>query len=353
MLSVGIVGLPNVGKSTLFKALTKKQVDIANFPFCTIEPNVGIVEVPDNRLAQLAKVENSAQIISTAIQFHDIAGLVEGASKGEGLGNKFLASIREVDAILHVVRSFIDENIAHVDKKPNPQRDIEIIELELIFKDLETLNSHLLKVQKKAKGNDKEAQIDLELTRKLIALLEQQKPARCLQPNEKEWLPFKALNLLTAKPVIYLFNTSGEKDNLDYPDEFKPFLEIDIKLEQELSELDKTEAEELKMDMGQAKNNLDEVISVCYSILELETFFTAGEKETRAWTVQKNSTAPQAAGKIHTDFQKGFIRADIIFWEKLIEAGSWQKAREKGLVKTQGKDYVVQDGDVIIFKTQN
>ena len=351
MLSVGIVGLPNVGKSTLFKALTKKQVDIANFPFCTIEPNIGIVEVPDDRLEQLAQTQNSAQIIPAAISFHDIAGLVEGASKGEGLGNKFLASIREVDAILHVVRAFEDTNITHIDTILSPQRDIEIIELELIFKDLETLNHHLLKVQKKAKKGEKEAQIDLELTQKLITLLESQKSARELQATEKEESLLKNLNLLTNKPIIYLFNSSSNKKKVACPQNLKPSLEIDIKLEEELSELSKEESQELKKQISGIKNSLDEVISVCYSILELETFFTAGEKETRAWTIEKGSKAPQAAGKIHTDFEQNFIRANVVFWEELVKAGSWQKARERGLIKTEGKNYIVKDGDVIIFKT--
>ncbi len=350
MLSIGIVGLPNVGKSTLFKALTKKQVDIKNFPFCTIEPNVGVVEVPDERLQQLAEVSRSAKIVPTAIEFVDIAGLVAGANNGEGLGNQFLANIRETDAIVQVVRAFQDQNIIHVAGQPDPQRDGEIISLELILKDMDTLAKHLPKVEKEAKRGDKEAQLELALVKKLAALFESRQPAKNVQLEEKEKILFKKLNLLSAKPVLYLINNASDKNNLDYPSKFSPALEIDIKLENELSELSPKEAQEMRLALPHPKNSLDELITSCYSLLELETFFTSGEPESRAWTVSKGSKAPQAAGKIHTDFEKGFIRAEVVFWEQLTKAGSWTSAREKGWSRLEGKDYVVKDGDVIVFK---
>lgn len=350
MLSVGIVGLPNVGKSTLFKALTKKQVDIQNFPFCTIEPNVGVVEVPDKRLSELARVSQSAKIIPTAIEFIDIAGLVEGANKGEGLGNQFLASIRECDMILQVVRSFTDPNVIHVSGRPEPTRDIEIIGLELILKDMETLSKHLPKVEKEARGGSKEAQAELTLVKKLMASLEKGQGAKDLKVEEKEGPILKRLNLLSAKPVLYLINSTAEKENLQYPQELQPALEIDVKLENELGELSFQEAQELKKGLPATKNNLDELIAACYALLKLKTFFTSGPKETRAWTIEDRTKAPQAAGKIHGDFERGFICAEVVFWEKLVEAGSWAKAKEKGLVKVEGKEYLVADGDVIIFK---
>ena len=350
MLSVGIVGLPNVGKSTLFKALTKKQVDIQNFPFCTIEPNVGVVEVPDNRLQRLAEVSRSAKIVPAAIEFVDIAGLVEGANKGEGLGNQFLSNIREADAIVQVVRAFEDQNIAHVAGQPDPKRDGEIVSLELILKDLDTLNKHLFKVEKEAKRGDKEARIELALVQKILVLLEAGQPAKNVQLEEKEKSIFDQLNLLSAKPVLYLINNSSDKNNFGYPSESNPALEIDIKLENELSELSPEEAREMRLALPHPKNSLDELISSCYSLLELETFFTSGEPESRAWTIPKGAKAPQAAGKIHSDFEKGFIRAEVVFWERLVEAGSWAGAREKGWARLEGKDYVVKDGDVIIFK---
>ncbi|KKS69507.1 MAG: GTP-binding protein YchF [Parcubacteria group bacterium GW2011_GWA1_42_7] len=336
MLSIAIVGMPNVGKSTLFKALTKKQVDIQNFPFCTIEPNVGIVEVPDERLQKLAQTSKSLKIIPAAIQFIDIAGLVAGASKGEGLGNQFLSHIRESDAIAQVVRAFEDENIIHVDGKPNPEKDAEI--------------SHLPKVEKKAKSGDKTGIIEFELTKNLITFLEKGQSAKDFEACENEIPIIKSLNLLTSKPVLYIINCSSDKKILNYPDKLKPALEIDVKLENELSELSLAEAEEMRKELPHPKNNLDDLVSICYDLLGLETFFTSGEKETRAWTIEKGSKAPQAAGKIHSDFEKGFIRADIIRWDKLVEAGSWNQAKQNGLVRTEGKDYIFQDGDTAIFK---
>jgi len=353
MLSVGIVGLPNVGKSTLFKALTKRQVDIQNYPFCTIEPNVGIVEVPDERLAKLTKFSNSAKTVPTAIQFTDIAGLVKGASQGEGLGNQFLANIREADAIVQVVRAFEDKNIIHVSDSPQPADDIEIINLELILKDLDTLKKHLPKVEKMAKGGDKEAIAEHAYLTQLLPWLEDGKPAKDFETKDKDLAFLKNLNLLSAKPVLYVINCSSDKKIIAYPASAKPALELDVKLENELSELDFEAAREMREALPHPKNSIDELISTCYDLLGLDTFLTTGEDETRAWTIQRGSRAPQAAGKIHSDFEKGFIRADIISWEKLLAAGSWNQAKENGLIKTEGKEYVVKDGDVVVFKFNN
>lgn len=353
MLSVGIVGLPNVGKSTLFKALTKRQVDIQNYPFCTIEPNVGIVEVPDERLAKLTKFSNSAKTVPTAIQFTDIAGLVKGASQGEGLGNQFLANIREADAIVQVVRAFEDKNIIHVSDSPQPADDIEIINLELILKDLDTLKKHLPKVEKMAKGGDKEAIAEHAFLVQLLPWLEDGKPAKDFETKDKDLVFLKNLNLLSAKPVLYVINCSSDKKIIEYPTSAFPALELDVKLENELSELDFEAAKEMREALPHPKNSIDELISTCYDLLGLDTFLTTGEDETRAWTIERGSRAPQAAGKIHSDFEKGFIRADIISWEKLLVAGSWNQAKENGLIKTEGKEYVVKDGDVVVFKFNN
>ena len=351
MLSIGIVGLPNVGKSTLFKALTKRQVDIQNYPFCTIEPNVGIVEVPDKRLELLAKMSNSAKIVPTAIRFIDIACLVKGPSQGEGLGNQFLAHIREADAIVQVVRAFSDSGIIHIGGEPQPKDDIEIISLELILKDLDTLQKHLPKVAKNMKSGDKEAAIEHAALTRLIPFLEQSRPAKDFEINDKEKESLTALNLLSAKPVLYIINCSSDKTILEYPEQAKPSLEIDIKLENELSELDFAAAKEMRQALPHPKNCLDELITACYTLLRLITFLTTGEDETRAWTIPKGAKAPQAAGKIHTDFTKGFIRADVIDWKDLLKAGSWAKARETGLIRTEGKEYAIKDGDVVEFKT--
>lgn len=350
MLSVGIVGLPNVGKSTLFKALTKRSVDIQNYPFCTIEPNVGIVEVPDSRLAKLAEMSKSAKIIPTAIQFTDIAGLVKGASLGEGLGNQFLANIREADAILQVVRAFQDANIVHVSGQPKPQDDIEVIQTELILKDLDTLKKHQPKVEKNMKGGDKEAALENAFLDRLVPFMEQGRSAKDFPLQDKEAVFLKALNLLSAKPVLYIINCSSDSPVLSYPAQARPALEIDVKLENELSELDSEAAKEMREALPHPKNSIDELISACYTLLGLETFLTTGEDETRAWTITTGTKAPQAAGKIHSDFEKGFIRADVIFWEDLLKTGSWAKAREQGLLRTEGKEYVVKDGDVIEYK---
>jgi ribosome-binding ATPase len=346
MLQVGIVGLPNVGKSTLFKALTKNPVDIANYPFCTIEPNVGIVRVPDVRLEKLAKMSSSAKIVPTVIEFVDIAGLVAGAAQGEGLGNKFLAHIREVDAIVQVVRVFNDKNITHVHNKIDPKNDIEVINTELILADLETVQKRIAKLEKEARGQNKEAVKTLEIIKNIKNVLDDGKLANEYKMDEENFDLVKDLQLLTWKPMLFVLNTSDVETPLmasllgDYPT-----VTVDIKIEEELSQMSTKEAAELGM-----KSNLDQLIMKSYEILNLITFLTTGEDETRAWTIEKGSTAPHAGSAIHSDFEEKFIRADIINWKKLLEAGSWSKARELGTLRTEGKDYIVQDGDVIEFK---
>jgi hypothetical protein len=345
-LKVGIVGLPNVGKSTLFKALTKNPVDIANYPFCTIEPNVGIVKVPDERLEKLAKMSKSARIVPTVIEFVDIAGLVAGAAEGEGLGNKFLAHIREVDAIAQVVRVFHDKNIIHVHSEIDPAQDIEIINTELILADLETVQKRIVKLEKEARGMDKEAAKKLAITKKIKDYLEKGKLARDYELSEEDLELIRDLQLLTLKPIIYIFNTSGEKKSFPKPSfGNETTVEIDIKIEEELSQMSTEEARELEM-----KSNLNQLILKSYEILNLITFLTIGEDETRAWTVKYDSTAPEAGRAIHSDFEEKFIRADVINWQKLLEIGSWSKARDIGSLRTEGKEYIVKDGDVIEFK---
>ncbi|MEK7160529.1 MAG: redox-regulated ATPase YchF, partial [Patescibacteria group bacterium] len=300
--------------------------------------------------AKLAKFSNSAKIVPTAIQFTDIAGLVKGASQGEGLGNQFLANIREADAIVQVVRAFEDKSIVHVSDSPHPADDIEIINLELILKDIDTLKKHLPKVEKNMKGGDKEATAEHAFLTQLLPWLEKGKPAKDMETEDKDIIFLKNLNLLSAKPVLYAINCSSDRKIIDYPASALPALELDVKLENELSELDFEAAKEMRQALPHPKNSIDELISTCYDLLGLDTFLTTGEDETRAWTIAKGSRAPQAAGKIHSDFAKGFIRADVIFWEQLIKADSWSHAKEKGLVRTEGKEYLVRDGDVMIFK---
>ena len=353
---VGIVGLPNVGKSTLFKALTKNPVDIANYPFCTIEPNVGIVKVPDERLEKLAQMSKSAKIVPTVIEFVDIAGLVAGAAQGEGLGNKFLAHIREVDAIAQVVRVFPAqggsasgrEDIAHVYNTIDPQRDIEVINTELILADLETVTKRVAKLEKEARGQNKEAIKTLEIIKNIKNILDQGKLARELEIADEDFELVRDLQLLTWKPMLFVLNTSdSESSTLGSFRELSSRIcvAIDIKIEEELSQMSAEEAVELGM-----KSSLDQLIFKSYEILNLITFLTTGEDETRAWTIKKDSTAPMAGRAIHSDFEEKFIRADVINWQKLLEAGSWSKARELGTLRTEGKDYVVNDGDVTEFK---
>lgn len=348
--------MPNVGKSTLFQTITKKQVDISNYPFCTIEPNVGVVAVPDERIEKLAVFSNSQKLVPTTIKFVDIAGLVKDASKGEGLGNQFLANIKEADMICQVVRLFDNSDIIHIDGKINPKSDIEIINYELILKDLDVVEKHLEKVRKEAKSGDKDKikkAEDLELIRKelqngnLLNKFLTNKNFDSLGAISGE------LGLLTSKPILYLFNGEKNEKHSRLVDDLKRelttlehYLTMDIKLEAEIVELTKEERKEL----GYEKSELDQLIKSCYNLLSLITFLTTGKDETRAWTIEKNCLAPQAAGKIHSDFEKGFIRAEVINWKTLLEAGSWASAKENGLVRTEGKEYVVQDGDVIEFK---
>ncbi|MFA6096148.1 MAG: redox-regulated ATPase YchF [Candidatus Paceibacterota bacterium] len=352
--SVGIVGLPNVGKSTLFKTLTKKEVDISNYPFCTIDPNIGIVKVPDARLEKLAVFSKSKKIVPTAIEFVDIAGLVKDAHKGEGLGNKFLANIREVDMIAHIVRGFEDGNIIHVGNKVDPKNDIEVINLELILADLETVNKMLSKSERDVKSGDKVALIQKNILARYKEALEKGEMANTVQIEETEKEAAKSISLLTNKPVLFVVNVN-ENQKID-KDKFLPEIEnkifVPIKFELDLAELAEPEAIEFRKEANMDKNisSLDELITRCYELLGLITFLTTGEDETRAWTIKKDSTAPQAGRAIHTDFEQKFIRASVINWQKLLEAGSEASAVEKGLLRTEGKEYIVQDGDVIEFK---
>ena len=333
-LSIGIVGLPNVGKSTLFKILTKQEVNIANYPFATIDPNIGVVPVPDDRLQKLAKLSNSKKIIPAVVKFYDIAGLVKGANKGEGLGNQFLSHIRETDAIVEVVRCFQSSEIIHVENKVNPIGDIDTINTELILKDLETAEKRLSKLEAEARGDKKKVK-DFELLRKIKADLDK----GIMVVNQKEILAdfkesvlFKELGLLTAKPQIYLLN-GGESD-------------VSEELKNKIKSLG---ADYLIMDLANTEN-VNELIKKAYFVLNLISFLTTGEDETRAWTIEKGAKAPQAAGVIHTDFEDKFIRAEVINWQKLLDLGGWSQAKQKGLLRLEGKDYVVQDGDVMVIR---
>lgn len=354
-LTIGIVGLPNVGKSTLFKALTRAKVDINNYPFCTIEPNVGVVKVPDVRLEKLSQMSESSKTIPAIVEFVDIAGLVKGASVGEGLGNKFLSHIREVDAIVEVVRVFplqsglpANGEITHVYGDINPQRDIEVINTEMILADLETVFKAEMRLQKEARGCDKEAPLKLEVTQKIKASLEKGILAISAGldfSDEKVRRAARDLSLLTMKPFLYVYNVTDIHQTLPPELENYDHVKLDIKIEEELSDMSQEEVQELKM-----QSNLDKLILKSYEMLELITFFTTGKDETRAWTIAKDSKSPQAGSAIHTDFQEKFIRADIIAWDKLIEIGSWSKAKTLGVIRCEGKEYAVQDGEVIEFK---
>ncbi|PJA89049.1 MAG: redox-regulated ATPase YchF [Candidatus Moranbacteria bacterium CG_4_9_14_3_um_filter_33_15] len=346
-MKIGIIGLPNVGKSTLFKALTKNPVDISNYPFCTIEPNIGIVKVPDQRLLKLAEMSQSKKVVPAIVEFVDIAGLVKGASVGEGLGNKFLANIREVDAIIQVVRFFQNAKITHIYNKINPQEDIEIINAELILADLETVKKVRSRVEKDQKRSAKGASVQLEIIDKIQKKLEAGKLANETILDLKEentHLITRELSLLTMKPFLYVYNT----DNFSpLPNELEKnnHIKLDIKIEEELIEMTPEEKIELEL-----KSNLDQLILKAYKILDLITFFTTGKDESRAWTIKKNSPAPVAGSAIHTDFEEKFIRAEIIQWQELLNIGSWSKARELGKLRLEGKNYIVQDGEVIEFK---
>lgn len=357
-MKLGVVGLPNVGKSTLFNALTNAKAMAANYPFCTIEPNVGVVAVADERIDNLTKLYNSKKTINATIEFVDIAGLVKGASKGEGLGNKFLSHIREVDAIVHVVRCFVDDNITHVDGSVNPLRDIETINLELIFADIDSLQRRIDKTKTAMKGGDKKYQQELELQQRLMDGLEKGLPVRLAELTQEEKEIVDSWYLLTAKPVIYCANVVDGQENSEYVKQVIDFakqekseaLAISARLEEELNSLEKEERELFMAELNMTESGLEKLVKKCYSLLGLISFLTAGEKETRAWTIKKGTKAPQAAGKIHTDFEKGFIRAEVVDYPTLMECGGYNGAKEKGKLRSEGKDYIFQDGDVVVFR---
>ncbi|SMB96307.1 hypothetical protein SAMN00017405_1501 [Desulfonispora thiosulfatigenes DSM 11270] len=362
-LKCGIVGLPNVGKSTLFNAITQAGAESANYPFCTIDPNVGVVTVPDNRLDKLTELVTPKKTVPTAFEFVDIAGLVEGASKGEGLGNKFLSHIREVDAIAHVVRCFVDDDITHVSGGVDPTRDIEVINLELVLADLESMERRLERLASKVKGKDKDAIYENEIVQRLVTdALSDGKPARSLDFDQDELKIVKQLNLLTSKPIIYIANV-GEDDIAevdtnqivqkvrDYAaKEGASIVPVSAKLESEIAELQGEEKDMFLEELGLNESGLDKLIRAAYDLLGLYTYFTAGVQEVRAWTITKGMKAPQAAGVIHTDFERGFIRAEVVSYDDLLAAGSMNQAKENGKLRLEGKEYVVQDGDVMHFR---
>lgn len=362
-MKLGVVGLPNVGKSTLFNAITKAGAQAENYPFCTIEPNTGVVMVPDSRLDVLGEMYHPKKITPTTIEFVDIAGLVKGASRGEGLGNKFLSHIREVDAIVHVVRCFEDENIIHVDGSVDPVRDIETINLELIFSDMETVSRRRDKALRNFRGGDRKSAAEAELAEKIYQHLESGKPARTYEMNDDERALVNDWFLLTTKPVIYAANIS--EDDLGKNDEEIPFVQrvretaaaenaemivISAAIEEEIAQMSPQDKAEFIEDLGIGESGLDRLITACYRLLGLISFLTVGEDECRAWTIPQGTKAPQAAGKIHTDFERGFIRAEVVPYETLVENGSMAACREKGLVRSEGKDYVMKDGDITLFR---